>query len=47
MLAEGFPNMLMVLGPHTVRGNIPQAIEHSVQLQTGMCSSCRNTTTPM
>jgi hypothetical protein len=25
MLAEGFPNMMMVLGPHTARGNIPQA----------------------
>jgi len=36
MLAEGFPNMLMVLGPHTARGNIPQAIEHSVGFQTGM-----------
>jgi cation diffusion facilitator CzcD-associated flavoprotein CzcO len=36
MLAEDFPNMLMVLGPHTARGNIPQAIEHSVQFQTGM-----------
>ena len=28
MLAEGFPNMLMVLGPHTARGNITQAISH-------------------
>jgi cation diffusion facilitator CzcD-associated flavoprotein CzcO len=36
MLAEGFPNMLMVLGPHTARGNIPQAIEHSVEFQAGM-----------
>ena len=36
MLAEGFPNLLMVLGPHTARGNIPQAIEHSVEFQTGM-----------
>ncbi len=36
MLAEGFPNMMMVLGPHTARGNIPQAIEHSVQFQTGI-----------
>ncbi|MSO89979.1 MAG: NAD(P)/FAD-dependent oxidoreductase [Acetobacteraceae bacterium] len=36
MLAEGFPNMLMVLGPHTARGNIPQAIEHSVDFQTGL-----------
>jgi cation diffusion facilitator CzcD-associated flavoprotein CzcO len=36
MLAEGFPNMLMILGPHTARGNIPQAIEHSVEFQTGI-----------
>ena len=36
MLAESFPNMLMVLGPHTARGNIPQAIEHSVDFQAGM-----------
>ena len=36
MLAEGFPNMLMVLGPHTARGNIPQAISHSVEFQAGM-----------
>jgi cation diffusion facilitator CzcD-associated flavoprotein CzcO len=41
MLAEGFPNMLMVLGPHTARGNIPQAIEHSVQFQTGMLGFMR------
>ena len=36
MLAEGFPNMLMVLGPHTARGNIPRSIEHSVEWQTGL-----------
>ena len=36
MLAEGFPNMLMVLGPHTARGNIPQAIQHSVEFQAGL-----------
>jgi cation diffusion facilitator CzcD-associated flavoprotein CzcO len=36
MLAEGFPNMMMVLGPHTARGNIPQAVEHSVEWQTGV-----------
>jgi len=36
MLAEGFPNMLMVLGPHTARGNIPQAVEHSVEFQAGL-----------
>jgi cation diffusion facilitator CzcD-associated flavoprotein CzcO len=36
MLADGFPNMLMVLGPHTARGNIPQAIEHSGNFQAGL-----------
>jgi len=36
MLSEGFPNMLMVLGPHTARGNIPQAVEHSVEFQAGL-----------
>ena len=41
MLAEDFPNMLMVLGPHTARGNIPQAIEHSVQFQTGILQFMR------
>jgi cation diffusion facilitator CzcD-associated flavoprotein CzcO len=41
MLAEGFPNMMMVLGPHTARGNIPQAIEHSVQFQTGILGFMR------
>ncbi|MEZ5856170.1 MAG: NAD(P)/FAD-dependent oxidoreductase [Hyphomicrobiaceae bacterium] len=36
MLPEAFPNLLMVLGPHTARGNIPQAIEHCVEWQTGL-----------
>jgi cation diffusion facilitator CzcD-associated flavoprotein CzcO len=36
MLAEGLPNMLMVLGPHTARGNITQAISHSVEFQADM-----------
>jgi cation diffusion facilitator CzcD-associated flavoprotein CzcO len=36
MLADGFPNMLMVLGPHTARGNIPQAIEHCVNFQAAL-----------
>ena len=33
---EGFPNMLMVLGPHTARGNIPRAIEHGVEFLAGL-----------
>ena len=36
MLAEDFPNMMMVLGPHTARGNIPQVVEHSVEWQTDL-----------
>jgi cation diffusion facilitator CzcD-associated flavoprotein CzcO len=33
---DGFPNLLMVLGPHTARGNITRAIEHGVEWQTGL-----------
>jgi cation diffusion facilitator CzcD-associated flavoprotein CzcO len=33
---EGFPNLLMVLGPHTARGNIPRAVEHGVEFLTGL-----------
>ena len=31
MLAEGFPNMFMLLGPHTALGNIPRSIEFNVE----------------
>ncbi len=33
---DGFPNLLMVLGPHTARGNIPRAIEHGVEFLAGL-----------
>lgn len=33
--AEGFPNMFMILGPHTARGNIPRNIEEVVDWNTG------------
>ena len=33
---DGFPNLLMVLGPHTARGNITRAIEHGVEFLTGL-----------
>jgi cation diffusion facilitator CzcD-associated flavoprotein CzcO len=36
LLPDGFPNLLMVLGPHTARGNIPRAIEHGVEWLTGL-----------
>ena len=28
---EGFPNMFMVMGPHTALGNIPRSIEYGVE----------------
>ena len=36
MLVDGFPNLLMVLGPHTARGNIPRNIEEIVDWLTGL-----------
>ena len=30
MLVEGFPNLMMLLGPHTALGNIPRSIEYNV-----------------
>ena len=40
--AEGFPNMLMILGPHTARGNIPRNIEQIVDWQTGLIAYMRD-----
>jgi len=31
MLEQGFPNMFMLLGPHTALGNIPRSIEFNVE----------------
>ncbi len=31
---EGFPNMLMLVGPHTALGNIPRSIEYNVDWNT-------------
>jgi cation diffusion facilitator CzcD-associated flavoprotein CzcO len=39
--AEGFPNMFMVLGPHTARGNIPRNIEEIVDWVTGLIKHMR------
>ncbi|MFT5172109.1 MAG: cation diffusion facilitator CzcD-associated flavoprotein CzcO [Gammaproteobacteria bacterium] len=36
MQVERFPNMFMILGPHTARGNIPRNIEEVVNWQTGL-----------
>jgi cation diffusion facilitator CzcD-associated flavoprotein CzcO len=36
ILVEGFPNMMMLMGPHTALGNIPRSIEYSVEWVTGL-----------
>jgi cation diffusion facilitator CzcD-associated flavoprotein CzcO len=41
-MVEGFPNMLMVLGPHTARGNIPRNIEEIVDWLTGLVRHMRD-----
>src|SRR6185503_6382255 len=33
---EGFPNMFMLVGPHTALGNIPRSIEYNVEWVTGL-----------
>jgi cation diffusion facilitator CzcD-associated flavoprotein CzcO len=42
VMADGFPNMLMILGPHTARGNIPRNIEEIVDWQTGLIKHMRD-----
>jgi cation diffusion facilitator CzcD-associated flavoprotein CzcO len=36
IMVEGFPNMMMQMGPHTALGNIPRSIEYSVDWVTGL-----------
>jgi cation diffusion facilitator CzcD-associated flavoprotein CzcO len=36
VLVEGFPNMCMLMGPHTALGNIPRSIEYNVDWVTGL-----------
>ena len=36
MLVQDFPNMFMLLGPHTALGNIPRSIEYNVEWVTGL-----------
>ena len=39
---EGFPNMLMLMGPHTALGNIPRSIEYNVEWVTGLVKYMRD-----
>jgi cation diffusion facilitator CzcD-associated flavoprotein CzcO len=36
VLVDGFPNMMMLIGPHTALGNIPRSIEYNVEWVTGL-----------
>jgi hypothetical protein len=36
VLVEGFPNLLMVMGPHAGLGDFPRAAEYSVEWMTGI-----------
>jgi cation diffusion facilitator CzcD-associated flavoprotein CzcO len=36
LMVDGFPNMMMLMGPHTALGNIPRSIEYSVEWVTGL-----------
>ena len=42
MSVEGFPNMLMLLGPHTALGNIPRSIEYNVEWVTDLLRFMRD-----
>jgi cation diffusion facilitator CzcD-associated flavoprotein CzcO len=38
----GFPNMLMLMGPHTALGNIPRSIEYNVEWVTALIRHMRD-----
>jgi cation diffusion facilitator CzcD-associated flavoprotein CzcO len=42
VMVEGFPNMTMLMGPHTALGNIPRSIEYSVEWVTGLLRHARD-----
>ncbi|HKV00396.1 MAG TPA: NAD(P)/FAD-dependent oxidoreductase [Vineibacter sp.] len=42
VLVEGFPNMMMLMGPHTALGNIPRSIEYNVEWVTGLVRYARD-----
>ena len=42
ILVDGFPNMLMVMGPHAGLGNFPRAAEYSADWVTGLIRFARD-----
>ncbi len=43
VMVDGFPNMLMLMGPHTALGNIPRSIEYSVDWVTALLRYAKET----
>jgi cation diffusion facilitator CzcD-associated flavoprotein CzcO len=41
VLVAGFPNLMMVMGPHTALGNIPRSIEYNVDWVAGLIRHAR------
>jgi cation diffusion facilitator CzcD-associated flavoprotein CzcO len=41
IMVDQFPNMMMLMGPHTALGNIPRSIEYSVDWVTGLIRFAR------
>ena len=41
VMVDGFPNMTMLMGPHTALGNIPRSIEYNVDWVTGLIRFAR------
>jgi len=41
VMVDGFPNMFMVVGPHTALGNIPRSIEYNVEWIAGLLGHMR------
>jgi cation diffusion facilitator CzcD-associated flavoprotein CzcO len=42
LMVDDFPNMMMLMGPHTALGNIPRSIEYSVEWVTGLIRFARD-----
>ena len=42
VMVDGFPNMMMLIGPHTALGNIPRSIEYNVDWVSGLMRHARD-----
>ena len=42
VMVDGFPNMMMLMGPHTALGNIPRSIEYNVDWVTRLIRFARD-----